>query len=243
MKLGRDQDAFGRAVWDHYHGRGGYELVERDDGFLSRSGGPPTYLAPYRRWPSQQRRAIREARGRVLDVGCNAGRHALWLQERGHDVLGIDVSPLAIETAKLRGLRRARVLSITEVTRRLASFDTILMFGNNFGLFANPRRARFLLRRFHGLVSDGGRILAESLDVYGTDEPSHRRYQRRNRARGRMSGQIRLRIRYRELATPWFDYLMVSRREMERIVRGTGWRVATTFDSDGPSYVALLEKT
>ena len=243
MRLKRDQDAFGCAVSDHYHRRGDEaELIERDDGFLG-TDDAAKYLDPYRRWPACQRRAIRLARGRVLDIGCGAGRHALWLQDRGHDVLGIDLSPLAIKTAKLRGVRYARVLSITEVTVRLGRFDTILLFGNNFGLFANDRRARFLLRRFRGLVADGGCILAESRDIYRTDDPVHLRYQRGNRARRRMSGQIRLRVRYRELATPWFDYLMVSRQEMQRIVAGTGWRVSATLDGDGPQYVAVLEKS
>jgi hypothetical protein len=40
-----------------------------------------------------------------------------------------------------------------------------------------------------------------------------------------MSGQIRMRARYKRFATPWFDYLMVSPQELETIVNGTGWRV------------------
>ena len=40
-----------------------------------------------------------------------------------------------------------------------------------------------------------------------------------------MSGQIRMRGRYKRFVTPWFDYLMVSPEEMETLVDGTGWRV------------------
>jgi 2-polyprenyl-3-methyl-5-hydroxy-6-metoxy-1,4-benzoquinol methylase len=42
-------------------------------------------------------------KGRVLDVGCGAGRHSLYLQEKGFDVLGTDISPLASESASLGG--------------------------------------------------------------------------------------------------------------------------------------------
>jgi|GEM_PF-5357719 len=42
--------------------------------------------------------------------------------------------------------------------------------------------------------------------------------------------------------TPWFDYLFVSRDELRAIVHGIGWRVARLIDSDGPVYVAVLEK-
>jgi len=38
--------------------------------------------------------------GRVLEVGCGTGTNALWLAAHGFDVLGIDVSPLAIDRAR-----------------------------------------------------------------------------------------------------------------------------------------------
>ena len=57
-----------------------------------------------------------------------------------------------------------------------------------------------------------------------------------------MAGQLRLRIRYRTYATPWFDYLLVSKDEMRSILDGTGWQVARFIDSRGPAYVAVIEK-
>ena len=41
-------------------------------------------------------------RGRALDVGCGTGSNALWLAERGFDVLGVDISPIAIERARAK---------------------------------------------------------------------------------------------------------------------------------------------
>lgn len=35
----------------------------------------------------------------VLEVGAGTGTNAIWLAERGFDVLGVDVSPLAVERA------------------------------------------------------------------------------------------------------------------------------------------------
>ena len=52
---------------------------------------------------------MRFVRGRVLDLGCGAGRVGLHLQSRGHDVVGIDVSPLAVEIAGQRGLADVRL--------------------------------------------------------------------------------------------------------------------------------------
>jgi SAM-dependent methyltransferase len=229
--LKKDQDAYGRIMLDYLNGLPADEIVERDDGHVATSGGPASYFAAFADWPAHQRKAMEHVRGRALDIGCGAGRVCLHLEERGHDVVGIDVSPLAIETCKRRGVKDARVLPITQVGRRLGVFDTIVMLGNNFGLVGNMRRARWLLKRFRGVTRPGARIIAETIDPYGTTEPDHRAYLRANRRRGLLSGRLRLRIRYKCARTPWFEYLIVSRKEMEKIVRGTGWRVERYFDS------------
>src|SRR5919106_2020681 len=89
-------DAFGSMLLDHLEGKEDvHEIVERDDGFVSAAR--LNYFAPVRRWPPVERRALRFVRGRVLDVGCGAGRVAVELQDRGHDVVAIDVSPGALE--------------------------------------------------------------------------------------------------------------------------------------------------
>jgi SAM-dependent methyltransferase len=219
------------------------EIVERDDGFVMASRfGPAGYLAPYRRWPSRQRRAMRLVRGRVLDVGCGAGRVALHLQERGLEVVSIDTSPGAVEASRRRGVRDARVLSLDDVDESLGPFDTVVMLGNNLGLLGGEAKARRVLRRLHRLTSDRGRIVGETLNAHDTDDPVHLRYHERNRARGRLPGQIRIRVRYRDLATPWFDYLFVSPDELRKLVEGTGWRIARLLDAEETLYVAVLEK-
>jgi|SRR5215472_4382390 len=42
---------------------------------------------------------------RILDVGCGTGLNAAQLTRRGHDVFGIDVSPVAIEKLRAQGLK------------------------------------------------------------------------------------------------------------------------------------------
>jgi len=42
------------------------------------------------------------APGRALEIGAGTGTNAIWLAERGFDVLGIDVSPLAVERARTK---------------------------------------------------------------------------------------------------------------------------------------------
>ena len=238
------QDAFGRMVVDYYYNQPAFEIIERDDGFISTTAGPAVYFLPFEEWPEHLRTGVGYAQGRCLDIGCGAGRLGLHLQSLGLPVLGIDVSPLALEVCRLRGYAKTANLSITQISRKLGQFDTICMFGNNFGLFANPQRARYLLKRMYGMTSSHARLLAESNDVYMTDDPVHLAYQAYNRKRGRMSGQLRLRSRYRKIIGPWFDYLIVSKPEMEAILDGTGWRVVRYLDNPArPAiYLAVIEK-
>jgi SAM-dependent methyltransferase len=42
------------------------------------------------------------APGRALDIGAGRGTNARWLAERGFDVLGVDIAPLAVEQARER---------------------------------------------------------------------------------------------------------------------------------------------
>jgi SAM-dependent methyltransferase len=237
------QDAYGHLVYDYFKKGVGREVVERDDGLLDPSETLPAYyFAPYRRWSDRERRAMRFVRGKVLDVGCGAGRVALYLQKRGFDVLGIDLSPLAVRVCKLRGLKKVRVLPVAQIGQLDDKFDTILMFGNNFGLLGSYKRGRAMLKNFYEATSENGRIIAESVDPYETEDPAHFAYQRRNRSRGRMSGQVRIRVRYRTYMTPWFDYLLVSRSEMKHLIAGTDWRIQDFVKSRGAAYIAIIRK-
>jgi SAM-dependent methyltransferase len=238
----RDKDGYGRVISEYHRGQTAPEIIERDDGWFDVSSGGPSYFAPFKDWPAHQRQAIRYVKGRVLDIGCGAGRVALHLQEKNHEVVAIDVSPNAVKTCSLRGVRDARVMSITQVSRRLGEFDTIVMFGNNFGLFGGMQRARWLLKRFHRCTSSDAKIIAESGNPHETKIPEHRRYLSFNRKRGRMPGQLRIRVRSGHACTPFFDYLLASPREMRTIVNGTGWRVANVIAGDESAYAAVIEK-
>ena len=88
--------------WDHYRGLPAREIIEREDGWIGTSSGPGCYFAEYPDWDEHEREAMKHVRGRVIDVGCGAGRNALYLREKGFDVLGVDLSPLAIHVSMRR---------------------------------------------------------------------------------------------------------------------------------------------
>ncbi len=243
VDLRADRDAFGHMLMDYLETGHSVEIIERSDGNMDGGTGYLNYFAEFEQWPAHQQKAMGLLRsGRTLDMGCGAGRVELYLQGQGVEVVGIDNSPLAIEVCKRRGVKDARLLSITQVSAALGTFANIVMMGNNWGLMGNHERARWLLRRFYKITTPEARILAESLDVYQTEDPRHLAYQAWNRAHGRMSGQIRLRVRYHLHCNQWFDYLMVSQEEMREIAAGTGWRVTEILPAEGAAYMGILEK-
>jgi len=239
------QDAFGHELYDYWKSdrrRPIMEIVERDDGYIDVSGGPESYFSEFRNWPPHQKKAMRYARGSVLDIGSGAGRHSLYLQRKGLEVMGIDNSPLAIEVCKLRGLKNISITSINQIDSRLGIFDTVLMMGNNFGLFGSFESARRLLKKLSRITSERGRIIAETNDVYKTENPDHLSYHKLNRQKGRMGGQIRIRVRYKKFTTPWFDYLIVSKEEMENILYGTDWHINRFIESESSVYITIIDK-
>ena len=240
--LTAETDAYGVELKSYLKNGHTTEIVERDDGYIDSTEGIPSYFAQYSEWLELERRAVDFARGRVLDVGCGAGRVSLHLQSKECEVVAIDNSPGAIEVCRGRGVRDARGLAFTEINRSLGRLDSVVMFGNNFGLFGNYKRARWLLRRLKGITSADCLIIANATDPYHTENPDHLEYHQRNRDRGRMGGQLRIRVRHRRCIGPWFDYLFVSKQELEEIVDGTGWRCAEILQSEGAGYVVIIVK-
>jgi len=237
-----ESDAFGRMMWAYYKGKEICEIIERDDGYFSAYKSPKVYFSEYKDWPAIERKAMEFVKGIVLDVGCGAGRHSLYLQKKGFDVLGIDNSPLAIKICKLRGLKKAKVMSLEDLSFKPRSFDTVLMMGGNFGLLGNLQKAKKLLGKFHKITSENAVIIAETRDPYKTNNTAHLEYQKSNRRKGRMSGQVRIRVRFEKIVTEWFDWLMVSKEEMREILKGTGWKVRQFIDSGDSGYIAIIER-
>jgi SAM-dependent methyltransferase len=236
-------DAYGEALRAYHETGESFEVVERDDGFVGSPGDPALYFSDPDEWAAHERAALDRAEGRVLDVGCGAGRHALYLQERGHDVVGIDVSPGAVAVSRDRGVD-ARECDIADVRDLDAgTFDTVVMGGNNFGLVGTRATAPHIFGGLAAVTSNDARILAETSDVHATEDPDHLAYHEFNRERGRLPGALRIRVRYRRHATPWFDYLMVSPEELRAVLEPTVWELVDVFEADeGTQYYADLRK-
>ena len=204
---------------------------------------PGAFFAVYGEWEAPERAVFDRARGRVLDVGCGAGRHSLEAVRRGMDVVAIDISPGAVEVSRARGVPDARLLSLDEVDERLGRFDTVLLLCGNFGLPGTREQTVGWLNRLRGLTNREARIVLDTVDPYPDDDPRWLAYMDRNRQRGRMAGQVTIRLCYGERVTPWFDLLLVSAAELAELAGEAGWRVDLLDESEPPDVYAVLAKS
>ena len=115
MKTSRD--AYGQQLLaQHDSQTATVEIIERDDRFIDTGSEAGLYFRDYKEWSPLERRVIRLVKGRILDIGCGAGRHCLYLQQKGFDVTGIDNSPGAVKVCWSWALTAVSYIPPTEPT-------------------------------------------------------------------------------------------------------------------------------
>lgn len=235
-------DTFGMELQQTYKNGYGCHISEQDDGTIN-CGDGKEYFSSYPEWESSVQEAIGYAKGKLLDVGCGAGRHSLYLQSKGFDCLGIDVSRSAIQLCKEQGLRKAQVASIEEVETLTGLFDTLLMLGYNLGLLQSPQKATVLLQKLARATAPGGIIIGDTLDpMHPQAVAADEHYHAWNRERGRPMGSVTLRSRYRHYAGEWFDYWFMSKSELKAVIKDTPWILEHYIDEpNSPAYVVILK--
>lgn len=139
------------------------------------------YHLIYEDWPASVRRQaaaldrvigerLGGGRRRILDCTCGIGTQALGLAERGHEVVGTDLSSRAVERARREA--RARDLPVrfgVADVRRLAetldgSFDVVLSADNSLPHLLTDEDLRAAVRGMLSRLRPGGLLLASTRD-------------------------------------------------------------------------------
>ena len=225
---------------DAARGEKGEYYIEREDGRVD-THIVSDYTQLLLEWSEPERLGIQHASGKVLDIGCGAGRVALYLQSLGCSVVGIDLAPGAINACIAQGLEHAHVMAATELEFPDGMFDTIILYGNNFGVPGEEQNIISMLQRLHQITKPDGIIIAGSSDVQLTDDQSNLMYQRKNLERGRPRGLVKLRVKYKDIVGDWVELRLASPEEMKNIAEKVGWKLSRVYQR-GASYVGILTK-
>lgn len=157
-----DKDPMGRAIAD-YHAAGKAARLRVFSPMFEEDEIPvPTLFRSLDEMPDIERMALAEARGDILDVGAGAGCHALALQQAAQRVTAIDISPLAVETMRQRGVHDVIEQDFFTMDGR---FDTILMLMNGIGIVGTLNRLPAFFMQVDHLLAPGGQLLCDSSDI------------------------------------------------------------------------------
>lgn len=184
--------------------------------------------------PDIELEAMDLCEGRVLDVGGGAGSHALILQERGFEVFALDISPVAVEIMKARGVLNAIEGDI--FTYEGEKFDTLLFLMNGIGLTRTLEGFKDFLVQAKSLLNEGGQLLFDSSDITylyeGIEKPIDKYY-----------GEVSYQYEYQNEKGEWFNWLYIAPSELKQIAREAGWECHLLFDDGQDQYLAEMRLT
>ena len=231
---------YGQALLDFFNGdTAASVIVQRDDGL--------TYDLPvkaYFRQPADfsplEQAALALCRGHVLDVGAGAGCHSLVLQEQGHPVVAVDISPAAVEIMQKRGVKQVQCADIFEFEG--GPFDTLLLMEHGIGMVETLSGLDRFLDLAHRLVAPDGQIVFDSLAVRETTDPRHIAYQEAIQREGRYVGEVRFCFEYQGQTGPMFGWLHVAAETLADHARQANWSCRVARREVNGDYLAQLEK-
>jgi len=230
----------GAALLAYVRGDAAAELrIRRDDGLVGVLPAAQYFREPAA-FTASERSALEACRGQVLDVGAGTGLHSLELQARGFRVTAIDISAVAVEIMRERGVAEARCADVWELEDE--GFDTLLMLGHGIGMVETLAGLDRYLAHARGLTRPGGQVLLDSTDVTRTSEPLHLAYHEANRRAGRYVGETRMQLEYAGSRGPFCGWLHVDPATLGEHARRAGWSPEVLLEGDTGEYLARLQR-
>lgn len=158
----KEKDPMGMAIADYYKNGVAGRLRVFSPNFDEDEIPVNTLYREYEEMPKLEQTALTMAKGNILDVGAGAGCHSLALQDMGKKVVAIDISPLAVETMKLRGVEDAREQDFWLINEK---FDTILMLMNGIGIVGTISQLPKFFDHIAEIMEPNGQLLVDSTDI------------------------------------------------------------------------------
>lgn len=181
----------------------------------------------YDEMPELEQIAIDSSKGKVLDVGAGAGVHSLELQDRGHEVFPIDLSPGAVTYMKKVGLN-ARKIDFFNLKDE--KYDTILMMMNGIGIAGKLSNLEHTLQHAKSLLKEGGKILCDSSDIkYLYEDEDGSLWVDLN---SEYYGNFRFQMKYKQDKGPWFDWLYVDFDNLFKAAKNVGLKANRLYESE-----------
>ena len=236
------KDILGTALLDYYHGNYSEDIITETNISEEDELPLPYLFRGFSEMPELEQEALEIARGHVLDVGCGAGSHSLYLQKKGLRVSAIDISNGAIEVSKLRGVSDARVMDMLHLKEE--TFDTILILMNGTGIFQKLEFVDQYLKRLKSLLRPNGQILIDSSDLKYMYPSASVGISDENRGiwvpQDRYYGELEFTMKYKGVESETFDWLYLDEHLFEQACLASGLTFQLVARGKNYDYLAKL---
>jgi 2-polyprenyl-3-methyl-5-hydroxy-6-metoxy-1,4-benzoquinol methylase len=231
------KDLFGKAILDYQTHNSPEDLITETSISEADEMSVAYLFRSFAEMPQLEQKALQLATGKVLDVGCGAGSHALYLQEKGFDVTAIDISANAIKACELRGLKKAKVQDIMQLEGD--QYDTILLLMNGAGMCGRLKNISNFLQKLKTLLTDTGQVLVDSSDIiYMFDEdeegakwiPTDVDYY----------GEVVFDITYKGEKENAFDWMFIDYNTLQNAAVANGFQCEVVLEGKHFDYLAKL---
>ena len=231
------KDLFGTAILD-YQTNNSPEDIITETNISEADAMEVSYLfRSYKEMPKLEQEALQLAKGKILDVGCGAGSHSLYLHEKGLEVTSIDISENAIKACALRGVQNAQVQNVLDSNSN-EKFDTILLLMNGTGIFGTLDQTAKYLQKFKSLLAPNGQILIDSSDIiymFDEDEDGSKWIS----ADG-YYGELTFTISYKNQTEEAFPWLYLDYNTLQNAAHANGLECELILEGEHFDYLARL---
>jgi SAM-dependent methyltransferase len=230
------KDLFGQAILDYQTQNTPEDLITETNISEADEMSVAYLFRTYQEMPKIEKKALQLAKGKILDVGCGAGSHSLYLQQKGFDVTAIDISPKAIEACLLRGVKDARVQHLLKLENE--PFDTILLLMNGTGIFGTLAETTKYLQKLKSLLTPNGQILIDSSDIiYMFDQDEDGAYMVPGEG---YYGELTFTVSYKGQTEDTFPWLYLDYNTLQNAAHANGLQCKLLLEGNHFDYLAQL---
>ncbi|WBL23214.1 class I SAM-dependent methyltransferase [Zunongwangia sp. HRR-M8] len=229
----KQKDIFGMAMKAFYFDKDETPITVHSPDFDDDEIAIEYLFRNYAEMPKTEQKALKLAYGKVLDVGCGAGSHTLYLQKKEIDVKAIDTSEGAIAIAKERGVKNANV---QDFYAENGCYDTLLFLMNGTGIIGNLINTDNFLNICKEVLKPGGQILIDSSDLsfLEDDEEPNNDFDRN------YIGEIDFKISYKEEQSEYFPWLYLDFDMLKLAAEKNNFNCELILEGDHFDYLAKL---